>query len=112
MFGKTQVTFKYDFQRYLAHDNTTVNDLMMISYEVNSNDTQLNVNKNLNFRSISLFTWRYLADCCWMPTIALVTIWTLNENSTIAETLGEHLATDVVKSDTFACNGTIQYVTN
>ena len=38
-------------------------------------------------------TWRNLTHCRWMPSITLVTIWWLDENAWIAQTLRENFAT-------------------
>lgn len=41
-------------------------------------------------------TWRDLADCGGMPTVALVTVGALDKNGAIAETLGKHLSSNVI----------------
>lgn len=45
-------------------------------------------------------TWRDLADSGRVPTITLITVGALDEDSAVAETLCKHLPADVVQSHT------------
>jgi len=36
-----------------------------------------------------------------MPSITLVAVWALNEDSTVAETFGKHFSTDIIQANTF-----------
>lgn len=47
-------------------------------------------------------TWRYFANCRWMPTITLIAIRTLHENAGVTQTFGENFTANVVQADTFA----------
>lgn len=51
---------------------------------------------------ISSLTWWYFANGGRMPTITLIAVWTLHEDTRVGQTLGEHLTADIVQSDTFA----------
>jgi len=52
--------------------------------------------------SAGMHTGRNLADRCRMPTISLVTVRALNENTAITETFGKHFATDIVETNASA----------
>jgi hypothetical protein len=45
--------------------------------------------------------WWDLTNCGWMPSIALVAVWTLNKHGTVTETFGKHLTANVIESNTF-----------
>ncbi len=47
-------------------------------------------------------TWRNLTYCGRVPAIPLVTVRTLDENSTVAQTLSKHLTPDVIQTHTSA----------
>lgn len=42
-------------------------------------------------------TWGNLADCCWVPAVALVAVGRLDKNGTVTKALGKHLAANVVE---------------
>jgi len=43
----------------------------------------------------------YLADSRWMPSVALVTVGTLDKDGSVAQTLRKHFSSDVIESKTF-----------
>lgn len=43
-------------------------------------------------------TWWDLANCCWVPAVALIAVGRLDKNGTVAKALGKHLAANVVES--------------
>lgn len=49
-----------------------------------------------------ILTWWDLADCCWVPAVALVAVGRLDENGAVAKALSKHLAADVVESHSSA----------
>lgn len=48
-------------------------------------------------------TGRNLTHGGGVPAVTLVTVWTLNENSAVAQTLRKHFASDVIQAHTSAC---------
>ena len=44
-----------------------------------------------------VLTWWDLADCCWVPAVALVAVGRLDKNGTVTKALSKHLATNVVQ---------------
>lgn len=49
------------------------------------------------FPLVCILTWWDLADCCWVPAVALVAVGRLDENGTVTKALSKHLATNVVQ---------------
>lgn len=79
-----------------AHPRQLINGFKALRHWLWKQCSELLVVENFQVTS----GWNF-ANCRRMPSIARVAVRTLNENTRVAETLGEDFAADIVKSNTF-----------
>jgi hypothetical protein len=72
------------------------------SLEATVNRLSKQLGKFLIVEDVEVTAWWYLANGCRMPSISLITVGTLNKDSTVAQTFSKHFSSHIVQLDTFA----------
>lgn len=80
-----------------AHSRQLVNGFEALRHWLRQKRSKL-----LIVEYLQVTTGRDLAHRRRMPSVAWITVWTLNENAWVAETFGEHFTANVVQSNALA----------
>lgn len=80
-----------------AHPRQLVNGFKTLWHRLRQQRSELLIVENFQVAS----GWNF-ANCRRMPTVARITVRTLNEDARVTETLSKDLATDVVQPDAFS----------